>query len=183
MADETHCVVLILDKIVERLIADCQTDVPEDDVTRADVVKKGLLQDNRVRKNIEIAVEPGNHEDPNYIDGIVSLEELKNIALDVPPREIGGGELWWRRGVVRIEAFFIQEGLTEDEAFVAAYQVLGRVQNNIQLIDMTGVVDDWGERAIKILTYANTYFESGGAKQKQLIFRGKVFWACLTERP
>lgn len=179
----SHVVPMILDKIVERLILKCQTEIDPDDPTYADPVKKGLLQENKIKKNIGLGVESGDREDITYIDGIVSMEEFKNIGLDVPPREVGGGELWWRRGVVRVECFFIQEKLPEDEAYIAAYEVLSRVQNNLQTINLTGVVDDSGERAIKLLSYANTFFESGGVKKEQLIFRGKVFWACLTERP
>jgi hypothetical protein len=180
----SHIVVQILDRIVTGLTPVCQTNVDEDDPTYAEIVKKGLLQENKVKKNVGIGVTAGDHENPEYIDGIVTLEEFKNIGFDLSnmPREIGGGELWWRRGVVRVECFFIQEKLPEDEAYVAAYSVLGRVQNTLQAIYVGDLVDDDDERAIKLFSYGNTFFQSGGAKDSN-IFRGKVFWTCLTERP
>lgn len=178
----TMVVNLVLDAIVTHLTKVMQTDVDEDDVTYADIVKKGLLQENKTKKNIGIGVSGGDHDDPEYLDGIVTLAKMPNIAMTVPAREIGGGQIWWRRGLVRIECFFIRERLTEDEAFIASYEVLGRVLNNIENVNLSGIVDSYDERAIKLFCLGNTYFESGGAP-KSFIFRGKVFWECMTERP
>ena len=180
----SQIVPLILDRIVRDLETVCRTSISEDDDTYADILKKGLLQNNKVQDNVAIGVTGGDHENPEYLDGIVSLEEHKNIGFDVSgiPREVGGGELWWRRGVARVECFFIREKLPEDEAYTAAYEVLARVQNTIPLIAVGDLIDSWDERAIKLFSYANTFFQSGGAEDSN-IFRGKVFWSCLTERP
>ena len=178
----TQIVNMILDALTARLTEVCQVQVNADDLTYADVVKKGLLQQSKTQKNVSIGISGGDHDDPNYTDGIVTLEKLPNIAMQIAAREIGGGQTWWRRGVVRIECFFIRERLTEDEAHVAGYEVLGRVQSAIENIDLTGLVDDYGERAQQIFCFGNTYFESGGPP-KSFIFRGKVLWQCLTERP
>jgi hypothetical protein len=178
----TQVVDMVLDKIVDHLTLVMQTNIDPTDVTYADIVKKGLLQENKAKRNIGIGVTGGDHDDPEYTDGVVSLSKMPEIAMDLPVREIGGGQMWWRRGVIRVECFFIREKLEEDEAFIAAYDVLGRVQANIENIDLTGTVDDYGERAIRLFCFGNTFFESGGAP-KSFIFRGKVFWLCLTERP
>jgi hypothetical protein len=178
----TQIVNMVLDKIVERLTLVCQTQVDPSGITYADIVKKGLLQENKAKRNIGIGVTGGDHDDPEYTDGIVSLTKMPEIAMELPVREIGGGQLWWRRGVIRTECFFIREKLEEEEAFIAAYDVLGRIENSIESINLTGLVDDYGERAIKLFCFGNTYFESGGAP-KSFIFRGKVFWQCLCERP
>lgn len=179
---------MILDKMVEQLTLHCQTNVSVDDDTYVDIVKKGLLQENRVKDeaNVALGITGGDHEDPAYIDGIVSLEDFERIGFDIHriPHEVGGGTYWWRRGVVRVEAFFIRNNLSEDEAFEAGYLVLARVQQYLALTNLTGLEDDFGEMIAMgfPIVYANTYFESGG-KPASYIFRGKVKWACLTERP
>lgn len=178
----TQVLNMVLDRMVEHLTLKMQTEIPTDDITYADIIKKGLLQDNKTKKNIGIAVTGGDHDDPEYIDGLVSLEKLPNIAMNVPPREIGGGQIWWRRGIVRLECFFIREKLIENEAFDAAYETLGRLMYNIENVSLNDLVDSYDERAIQIFCLGNTFFESGGAP-KSFIFRGKVFWEVMTERP
>jgi len=177
----SHIVNLLLGKMVEHLTATMQTPISEDDVTYADIVKKGLLQENKAKKNIAIGVTGGDHDDPEMTDGVVTLGKHPDIGFMLPPREIGGGQMWWRRGVIRVECFFIREKLEEDEAFDAAYEVLGRLMGNLETVNLSGLTDDKGERAIKLFCFANTFFESGGAP-KSFIFRGKVSWICLTER-
>ena len=98
----TQVVNLILDRIVTHLTEKMQTDISPDDLTYVDIVKKGLLQENKVKKNVELGVIGGDHDDPEYMDGISSLEKLPNIAMIVPAREIGGGQIWWRRGLVKV---------------------------------------------------------------------------------
>lgn len=172
---------MILDRLVEQLTYVCQTNVGPEELTYADTVKKGLLQESKTTKNVSLGVTGGDHDDPMYSDGIVTLEKLPNIAMNVSAREIGGGQMWWRRGVVRVECFFVKEKLTEIEAHEAAYDVLGLVSSAIETVDLSGLTDDFGETATNMFCFGNTYFESGGPP-KSFIFRGKVLWQCLTER-
>jgi hypothetical protein len=178
----TQIVNMILDRLTEKLTFVCQTNVGPSELIYADVVKKGLLQQSKTAKNVQIGVNGGDHDNPEYLDGIVSLAKLPEIAMNMAAREIGGGQMWWRRGVVRLECFFVRERLTEDEAHIAGYEILGLVQSAIETTDLSGLVDDYGERATNIFCFGNTYFESGGPP-KSYIFRGKVLWQCLTERP
>lgn len=175
---------MVLDRIVSTLIEKCQTAVPATELSYVDVVKKGLLQSSKTVKNVQFGVSGGDHEIPDYMDGIATAKQFEEDAGFVLPyaREIGGGVMWFRRGVVRIEAFFIRERLTEDVAHEAAYEVLGRVISALDDMSVNGLSDDYGERAIRMFCTGNTYFESGGPP-KSYIFRGKVLWSCLTERP
>jgi hypothetical protein len=184
MSGNTMIVDLLLDRLVEQLTLKCITELTDpNDPTKADFVKKGLLQENKLQKNIQIGVQGGDHEDPNYRDGITSLSELPNIGWRVPVREVGGGEMWWRRGVVRIETFFVGANANyESQAHQYAYELLGRVEETIAATYVADLVDSFGEHAELMFTFGNTFFESGGAP-KSFIFRGKVFWTCLTERP
>lgn len=173
---------MILDELVKHLQTEMQVNVDAGDLTYADVVKKGLLQEDKTKKNVSLGITGGDHEDPEYVDAIVSLDKLPDIGFYLAAREIGGGQMWHRRGVIRVECYFIRERLLEDEAFAAGYEILGRVQSNVENLNVTGLIDDFGERAIKMFSHGNTFFESGGG-QRSFIFRGKVFWTCLTERP
>lgn len=183
MATPTQVTNLIIDRLLEKIKLEMQTNIPQNDPTRAKIVKKGLLQQAKVENNVAIGVIGGDHEDPNYRDGLVTMRGIdREIDQYFPAREIGGGQLWWRRGVANIECFYIQQQFTESQAFDQAYAVLGRLMSCIETTNMTGIVDSYGEMAIKIYCHNNTFFESGGPPN-QYIFRGKVFWTVVTERP
>ena len=182
MTTPTQVINLILDALVASITAAMKTPIDPTDITYVDVVKKGLLQTDKTKENVQIGITGGDHEDPKYTDGIAALGDLPNIGFYVPNREIGGGEMWWRRGVARLECFYIRERLTEDEAHEAAYNTLGRLMQTIPLTSMSGLTDSFGEHAIKLFCFGNTMFESGGPP-KTYIFRGKVLWQALTERP
>jgi hypothetical protein len=178
----TQIVNMVLDAIVAKIQETTQANVDITDLTYADVVKKGLLQTNKTKKNVQIGVTGGDHEDPNYLDGIVDLDKMPNIGIQFIAREVGGGQLWWRKGVAKLECFFVREKLTEELAFQAGYDTLGRVMSSIEETSVAQLVDTYDERAIKVYCFANTMFESGGPPNTY-IFRGKILWQCLTERP
>ena len=182
--NHTMIVNMLLDRMVGILTEVCQTAINENDLAYCDVVKKGLLQSNKTGKNVQLGVTGGDHEDPAFLDSIITARGMQmSMGVDFPyAREVGGGQLWFRRGIVRVEAFFIRERLTEDEAHQAAYEILGRVEQAVDNLDVSDMVDDFGERAVEMYCYHNTFFESGGPP-KSYIFRGKVAWWCLTERP
>ena len=171
---------MVLDALVKHLQKTMITDVTDKD-TRATLIKKGLLQVDKIASPIEIGVTGGDHENPDYKDGIVTLGSQDNIAMEIPPREIGGGQFWVRRGVARLEIFFITAAYTEDVAHNKAYEILGRLEKQIELCYIAGLTDDFGEIAGRLYCFGNTFFQSGGAPN-QFIFRGKVLWQFFTER-
>lgn len=180
----TQATNLILDALVNNLNANMNIGLVKGDLEFVSLIKKGLLQEDKVRLNIELGVTGGDHENPDYKDAIVTDRDLQDVGINwgSVAREIGGGQLWWRRGVVKIECFFIGQKLNENDAHVAAYNVLGRLMSRIERTNLSGIVDEFDERPIRIYCHGNTFFESGGPPSSY-IFRGKVFWACLTERP
>lgn len=170
---------LILSQIAASLQKSMIDDISSDDVTRAGIVKVGRYQDNPTKDGIYIAVQGGDLDDPNYLDGIISLEEMDNINFRMPAREIGGGEMWWRRGTIRFGCYFIKAKLSEEEAADAAYTVYQRIQDTMNGLNVNASSGD--ETAQLIFLYGGTMFESGGPPTSY-IWRGKVLWQCLTER-
>lgn len=171
----------ILDAYVSHLTNAMITTQTDTDLV-ADVVKKGLLQITKTTKNVQIGVTGGDHEDPNYRDAIVTVDDLPNAGFVIDPREIGGGQYWMRRFVAKLEVYWIIQRFNENVAHDKAYEILGRLMSNIENAPVNGLVDSYEERAIKPFLYANTFFQSGGPPASY-IFRGKVQFQVLTERP
>ena len=182
MALATSVVNLILARLVETITAQMQTGIPTTDPMYVTSIKRGLLQENKIQNFVAIGVTGGDHEDPNYRDGVVTLETMQKIGFEIPPREVGGGQYWWRRGVARLECFYILKRFDEDEAHDVAYATLSKLMQVIDETSTSGLVDDFGEGVHKLFCHSNTFFQSGGPPN-QYIFRGKVFWSALTERP
>lgn len=173
---------MLVNRIVDDLNETCIDHIIDEEESRAVTIKAGRFQEDPVNSHIWAAVTGGDFDDPDYVDGIVTLEDMKRIGFFVPPREIGGGEMWWRRGIIRIGAYFINEQLPQTEAMDIAYKFLGRILDRIEEIRVRDLEDDYGEKAQKLFLYANTFYESGGPPASY-IWRGKAFWQCLTERP
>jgi len=178
----TQIVYLIVDALRDYLLNVCQTQVDSADPTRADVVQIGRYRDEPVIKNIHLGVIGGDPDDINYKDGILTLEDMDNIGYRFPVGEIGGGRLWWRRGVIQVGCYFINQQYSQEVAAGYAYTVLGRIEAAVPQCYVGSLVDSFGEQAIMISCYGNTFTESGGPPGSY-IWRGKVYWSCLTHRP
>lgn len=181
-AEDTQIVNLILETMVTHLLTKMKTEIDNDDPTQADIVKMGLLQVAKTLDNTQIGISGGDHEDPNYKDGILTLDDLPSIGWTTDPREIGGGQLWFRRFVAKIEVYYILQAFDETTAHKHAYNTLGRLMYNIENAPIAGLTDTYGETALKVFCFANSFFESGGPPASY-IFRGKVLFQVLTERP
>jgi hypothetical protein len=174
----SHIVPLITDAVRDHLETQMLTVVHENDQLRANHVEVGRFQDNPTKMTVYIAVSGGDPEDPDFKDGIVSLEEFPNVGITYFSGEIGGGSAWWRRGNVQFGCYF--KGETQDSARTLSYEVLGRICQHLGTVTVTDLEDDYGEQAIRMHLFANSMFESGGPGS--YIWRGKVLWQCLTER-
>lgn len=178
-----HIVPMVCDRIVSELTTLLIDDIPFDDPTRLNKVKHGRFQEDPTKHNLRLSVQGGDAEDPQIMDGIVTLKEGANsrVGFTIEPREIGGTQMWYRKGTVRLELFFIIDQLEEEIAREYAYTILGRVQENIEQIHVADLTDDYGEHAIKLFHTQNNFFQSGGPP-KSYLWRGKLIWECLTER-
>jgi hypothetical protein len=177
----TQIINMVLDALVAHLTTTMITNIA-DKTTKATLVKKGLLQVDKIASPIEIGITGGDHENPDYRDGIVTLGSQDAIAMELPAREIGGGQFWVRRGVARLECFFVTKNYSETVAHEKAYDILGRLSSEIEQCAIGGMTDDYGEIAGRMYCFGNTFFQSGGPPD-QYIFRGKILWQFFTERP
>jgi hypothetical protein len=173
---------LLLDAIRVQLYTKLITEVSSSDPTKATVVKIGKFQDDPLKDNIYAAISPGDPERLEWADGIVTLESMQNVGFNIDPREVGGGEVWWRRGIVQVGTYFITQRYTETQAITYAHTFLARLENALQNTPVAGIEDTYGERAVLLFVSGNQFSETGGPPN-QYIWRGKVWWQVLTERP
>lgn len=158
-------------------------DVPEDNPTRALLVKVGRFNENPLEKSVSVAISGGDYEDPTYMDGRIDNPKMDSLKIDgLPVSEIGGGCYWWRRGSINYQAFFVRARLKEEVALQYAYDFQGRLLKSVELVPIHGLIDDYGERAYApVRVEGVTFFESGG--NNQYIWRGKLLFRVLTWRP
>jgi hypothetical protein len=173
---------LLLNAILTQLNTKLITEVASSDPTKADIVKIGKYQDDPLKNNIYAAISPGDPERLEWADGIVTLESMQNVGFNIDPREVGGGEVWWRRGIIQVGTYFIMDRFTESVAITHAHTFLARLENALQTTPIAGLEDSYGERAVLLFVAGNQYSETGGPPN-QYIWRGKVWWQVLTERP
>ncbi len=183
MAGDTMIVPLLLERFKDHLTTALKTDI-SDDNEKADFVEVGRFQDDPTVNNIYITIQGGYLSKPEYMDGIVTLDEMHRVGMDyIPPRETGGSgqQHWWRRGTCQIGCYFIGKGLSEVLARTSAYNVFGRLSSNIENVAVSDLTDSFGETAHSAYLYA-TEFQQGGGPPTEYIWRGRVLWQVLTER-
>jgi hypothetical protein len=179
----TMIVPMICEELRSYLEVALVQNIPEDNPTRAVLVKVGKFQENPLDVNVSIAISPGDFEDPEYVDGRVDNPKFDGLKIaNLMVSEIGGGEYWWRRGSIRVQCFFVRQRYDEDVAMRYAYDFLGRLQKKTAEAPLGLLVDDYGERAKPpVYVESHSFFESGG--KGKFIWRGKLLWRVLTWRP
>lgn len=172
----------LVDRFTDVMIAACQTNVSKSDPSYATMVKSGRFQDDPLKVGNIVVVQNGDLDDPDYMDGITDLKHMRhNAGFDVEPREIGGTEMWYRRGTVRISCFFITKGYNEHKSRQVATTLMGRAERALANAYVCDLRDPFDEHAIKVFVYGNTFAQSGGPPASY-IWRGKILWQVLTER-
>ena len=172
-----HLIVLRLTEYLQQTMID---DIS--DVTKADEVKSYRFQDSPLDLPIYLSVLSGNPEEIEYIDARLGYKDMNDLGINIPSGEVGGGHLWWRRGRVRIGAYFMEGDVTEEEAADYAQIILGRAMLSIEECPVSDLVDEFGERAHWVAVVADNFSEGGGP-ENQYMWRGTIHWQVLTERP
>jgi hypothetical protein len=177
---------MVVDRIIEVLQTVLITNVAFGDPTRVDLVKSGRIQaDPSVTGPLRISVMGGDPEDVNLMDKIADPDSDDNrMAFTIPAREIGGGEMWWHKGTVKLELFFLltANAPSEEDAREYAYTILGRITDTFaDGIFVGDLSDDFGEHAVLLLSTQHSLFQAGGPSNSYL-WRGRVVWEALAER-
>jgi hypothetical protein len=177
-------VTLIPERIVRDLTVVLTTNIAEDDPTRVDAVKLGRFQATPNTEPRRVYVMNGDIEDPKWADEIADPERNDNeLAFRVWPREIGGGEMWWRKGIVQFELFFLMTTDRPEEDLSRAYAhiIVSRAEQTMREVEISDLEDIYGESAIKLFCPRTSTLQAGGPSN-QYVWRGKLYWAALTER-
>ena len=174
---------MVLYAIKDQLETALVNEVPEENPTRAILVKVGRFNENPLDKAVSVSISGGDFEDPAYLDGRIDNPKMDTIQIDgLPVMEIGGGSYWWRRGSMNYQAFFVRQRYPEEVAMQYAYDFQGRLIKATESTPLYGLIDDYGEQACPpIMVESVSFFESGG--KNQYIWRGKLLWRVLTWRP
>ena len=174
---------MLLKRIRDHLETRLVNEVPENNPTRALLVTVGRFLENPLDKNVSVAVAGGDWEDPEYLDGRVDNSKFDNLQIRfLPAGEVGGGWNWWRRGTCRVSTYFVRQRYKEDLAMSYAYDFQGRLLKALEETPVHGLQDDYGELVIPpVYIEGCSFYESGG--NNQFIWRGKILWRVLTERP
>lgn len=174
---------MILYRIKDNMQILLHDEVPDENPTRASLVKIGLFQENPVKTGVAVSVSGGAFDDEKYLDGRIDHEDLNAIAIrNLPVGEIGGGTHWYRRGSCRLSAYFVRQRYKEDRALEYAYDFYGRVIRAVEGTLVGDLTDDYGEQAYdRPIVESSSFFESGG--KNRFIFRGMLYWRVLTWRP
>jgi len=172
---------MLVERFVEELTQRMSTEVSG--ATKANVVKAYRFQEDPLTPSISLWVTTGDPDKPADRDARISAEDMEMLSMRIPVAEVGGGHLWWRKGKVEIECFFILNDYDQETSGDYAHTVLGRTMHWLERTYIADLVDDYGEQAIfKPIVYASTFFEGGGPPA-DYIWRGSVYWQVLTHRP
>lgn len=174
---------MILYRFKSSLETSMTFEVPEEDPTRAILVKVGRFQENPLDKNVSVSISGGDFTDPDHIDGRIDNDKLDDITIPyLPVGEIGGGIYWWRRGTIDFQTYFVRQNYPEDRALQYAYGFYGRLLKCVETIHVGDLVDDYGEKAYgSPYIEGASFFESGG--KNKFIWRGKLLWRVLSWKP
>jgi len=178
---------VIIDAIVSGLTSRLSTEIPEADVTRANKVQGGKLQENPVGYTISVTAHIGDPDElgDDWADEVALPDDphIPHLAF----MEVGGdysGIHWWRKGVVKIEVFFVRNPeLSRDESREKANIVRARAERLLGEGNGAigvGLVDSFGEQTIVFYPTKSHAREAGGPRQ--FIWHIKIWWKALTAK-
>ena len=176
MAD-TSILNLIIDAAIDKLVEDLSTNISDE--TKAGLIRDGRLQDDPTQYGITVLAYPNDPYDETWIHTVAKGKEHNLLGLDVPPYEIGGGEMWWRRFTAQLVMFF-EPDVNRHEARMRAMVVLSRAEWSLSNLSIGDLGDTFGERGHKVFVVRSYTRHSGGTGT--YIWKGMVNFVALTSK-
>jgi hypothetical protein len=135
-------------------------------------IKIGRLQADPERPAINLMVHVGEPRSDKWFDEASGARYIRhNNALAgydhgevMAIGEVGGGRTWLRRFTVEGSVFFTRTREDRDTANELANTVRGLIENYLSPEIVTGLTDDWGEEAWRLLLSRSKAQERGGPR-------------------
>lgn len=163
----------IIAAVVVHLVEKLITDVPEDDISRAGLVRAGRLQDDPTRPRATLLVHPNDPQDEGWRHELAKTDTGIEFAT---PWEVGGGHLEWLRFTANLELFYMKS-ISRVAAQESASTLLTRARAALWSMAMPQGVSDFGESAIKLVVCSSYIREGGGPPD--YIWRGDIHFQVL----
>jgi hypothetical protein len=181
MAD-TSVKSLLLAGIETVLQEKCVDEIPDDDETRAGLVKIGRHQESAVKYGIVVEIHAdhllgSDREERHDSQG---ESQRDGYEWDLPPETEGGSDLRWLRGTVRVWYHFKKK--TREQAVDIIEVVVARIINALDRDSrLVGLSDTFGRRIHDVETTDNYTITNEGSKPAL----GHVFidWRALMSKP
>jgi hypothetical protein len=174
----------IAERIREYLAANLNSGIAENEPYWVNKIESFRYLSNPSTDGTRVVVYPDNPDEVEFRDARIDANQTQMFGLGykLPVGEIGGGHYWFRRGVVKLDFYGLGK-LAQDNRYDAAevaFAILGRLHKWLDLVPVSGLIDDYGESAIFFNVISSNYKESGGNKVN--IWRGTLYWQVLTHR-
>ena len=177
MATDTSVMNMLIDSINGALLSSCRTLLDASDVTKAGLVKPGLLQDDPLKFGITVLTLANDPYHPGTWHHQLAKEGPGNSGM-VPSLETGGpDELWFRRFTTLIQMYW-PPTMNQQTSRQNANVVLSRCEKTIIDTQPVNMFDTFGEGALEIFLAMSEISDAGGPGQ--YIHHAKIHWQCMT---
>ncbi len=172
---------LIQNRLVEAIIATCQTPFPltsDDpdfvaDPSRANLVKKGAFQDDPSDYRGVVCVHRNNPKKTKDTGEAAWPDERFAVEMGMVIGEEATAH-WRRRFVVEVQ--FWPGGMTQDEAEAANGVLVARVCSTVERLQLLGLHDEFGESVEQPANpLVRMQFDEGGGPDDEYSWRTQLF--------
>jgi hypothetical protein len=171
----------IMAGVNERLTYELNTAIAMDDVTKAGLVRPGLLQADPTRTKINILTYQNDPDNIGQWRHSSTESEGVSLGQNIPGYVVGtSGRMWYRRFTTKLELYFPPTVRERSAAEQLAHLILSRAEDAIENTPLEFGVDPFGEYALDIRVADSENSESGGPGR--FIWHGIIRWQVLTEK-
>lgn len=170
----------IIDTINTNLVVAMQNFIDQTDVTKAGLVRAGLLQDDPVEPSVSVLTHTNDPDEENGWDSSIVVGPGEDLNTNIPGSTIGGEDMWWYRFTTEVVQFWTIGTSREDARRYAAI-VLSRAKYTIRKSIFEVSADTFGNYPLMATVVSTRMVEAGGGDQ--FIWRTKLRWQCLVSCP